>query len=159
MLSKIAAACAGLMATGVLAAAVPNDDAVRFGMRESVLDVSLSPDGTQIAFISPDAKGQGSTLYVQSLTPNSEATRVTSASGKPERLQSCNWVANTRLACRVYGVTRLEGRFTTWSRMIAVDADGRNAKLLSRRENSYTRGISLGGGASSTGCPIRTGRY
>jgi acetyl esterase/lipase len=125
------------------------DAAKAFGARPSVEDLSLSPDGMSVAIIAPTT-GQGSVVYIQGLAKG--ATRspkaILSASGKPERLGGCDWVSNQRLVCVIYGViasnTLLEP--VAFSRLIAVDTDGTRVKLLSTRNNAYTRGLQLGGG-------------
>jgi len=125
------------------------DAAKAFGARESVSDLSLSPDGMSVAYVSPTT-GQGSALYVYSLAKG--ATRssrpVTIASGKPERLGGCNWVSNDRLVCIVYGVVYASSVLepVQFTRQIAVNADGTNLKLLSTKNNDYTQGMQLGGG-------------
>jgi acetyl esterase/lipase len=124
------------------------DAAKAFGARESVSDLSLSPDGMSVAYVAP-ATGQGSVVYVHSLekgAPNSTRA-VIAASGKPERLGGCNWVSNQRLVCTIYGVVAsslLEP--VLFTRLIAVNTDGTNTKLLSTKNNEYTRGLQLGGG-------------
>lgn len=141
----MALACAGLLAGGHAPAATP-DEATRFGKRESVSGMSLSPDGTRIAFVAPSATGQGATLYVKGVEEGSPQSRVMTVSGKPERLDSCSWVAAERLICRIFTVTDAEDRLVTVSRLIAIDANGQNLKVVSARENFHSRGYALGGG-------------
>jgi len=132
-----------------LAPAEPVFDAAKaFGARESVSDLSLSPDGMSVAYVAPST-GQGSVLFVQSLAKG--ATRssrpVIAASGKPDRLSGCNWVSNQRLVCVVHGVVAsslLEPLHFT--RLIAVNTDGTHLKMLSTQNNYYTRGLQLSGG-------------
>lgn len=124
----------------------PTDAAALFGARPGVSDLTLSPDGMSIAWIAP-TKGPGSVAYTLALTGDAKPRVAAVASGKPERLQSCRWVSNERLVCTVVlarhdpilGVVRL-------SRVLAVNADGSNLKLLSKRDNQYTRGWQLFGG-------------
>jgi dipeptidyl aminopeptidase/acylaminoacyl peptidase len=140
---------------GLLLASVPGlalaefDAAKAFGARPSVADLSLSPDGMNVAFIAP-AAGQASVLYVQSLAKGASRTSkaVLGASGKPERLGRCNWVSNQRLVCQIYGVL-VSGSLLEpvhFTRLVAVNADGSKLKLLSTRTGSFTRGFELGGG-------------
>jgi dipeptidyl aminopeptidase/acylaminoacyl peptidase len=138
-----AAIIALVMLTG---AAAPPDMAAIFGAREGLTDLSLSPDGTKIAFVSP-AAGQGGALYTLGLEEGAQAKLVLRASGKPERLGGCNWVANERLVCSIYGVTMAVGELLPFTRQVAVDADGGNVKLLSTRDGLYSRGMQLGGGS------------
>jgi len=135
-------ACASLQAQN----ATSFDPAAAFGARESVLDVSLSPDGASVAYIAPDV-GRGSRLYTLGLAKGSTAKLALSSDGKPYRLEHCSWVSNTRLACLIYAV-HVDPQFgpMALSRMLAVDADGKNIQLLSTRQNAYSRGLQLGGG-------------
>jgi len=127
------------------AASEPPDMAARFGAREDVADLSLSPDGTKVAFIAP-GPGQGSALYAMGLEEGAKAQLILRTNGKPERLSGCHWVSVQRLACTIYGVVDGAGDLLPFSRMIAVDATGGNLKMLSKRENGYSRGLQLGGG-------------
>jgi dipeptidyl aminopeptidase/acylaminoacyl peptidase len=130
-------------------AETPFDAAAAFGARESVSDVRLSPDGTRVVFIVPTA-GQGSAAYVQALgTAEAAAARpVLSASGKPERLGDCRWASNSRLICIVYGVVNnAMYDVLPFTRLIAVNSDGSNVKLLSTTESEYTRGFLTYGGS------------
>jgi dipeptidyl aminopeptidase/acylaminoacyl peptidase len=58
-------------------------------------------------------------------------------------------VSNQRLVCTVYGViaASLLLEPVQFSRLIAVNIDGTKLQVLSTRENSFTRGIQLGGGS------------
>jgi acetyl esterase/lipase len=133
----------------LLSFAEPAFDAAKaFGARPSVEDISLSPDGTSIAIVAPTS-GQGSVVYVQSLAKGAAlgSKPILGASGKPERLGGCDWVSNQRLVCAVFGVVPsilLEPLHFT--RLVAVNIDGTQLKILSNTSNQYTRGFLLGGG-------------
>ena len=130
-----------------VAAEKPFDAAAAFGARPSVSDVSLSPDGASIAFISP-LKGSGSALYTLSLKEGAKIQLAMLANGNPVRLRACEWISNTRLTCTVYAVVdnKAIGELLPVTRLLAVDSDGGNQKLLSTQSNAYTRGFLLGGG-------------
>jgi acetyl esterase/lipase len=93
-----------------------------FGARPFVEDVSLSPDGKHIVYITPGAGAMTVAMVEDLATGDSRA--VTFADGKPLRLTGCNWSANDRLVCRLYGVTLLAGHANGWSRLVAVNLDG-----------------------------------
>jgi dipeptidyl aminopeptidase/acylaminoacyl peptidase len=133
----------------LFSSAEPAFDAARaFGARPSVEYVSLSPDGMSVAIVAPSS-GQGSVVYVQSLAKGASRTAkpILGATGKPERLGSCDWVSNQRLVCVIYGVVASSALLepVEFSRLIAVNSDGTKVKLLSTRTGSYTRGLNLGG--------------
>ncbi len=122
------------------------DAAAAFGARPSVETLSFSPDGMNVAYRVPKA-GQGSAIYVLGLTKGASPRLVAAAAGKPERLGGCGWVANDRLICHVYGVINASLYLMPFHRVFAVNADGTNMKMLSTRENSYSRGVAPGGGS------------
>src|ERR1700719_2319391 len=134
----------------LLSIAEPAFDAAKaFGARPRVEYVSLSPDGTSVAYVAPTT-GQGSVVYVQSLAKGASLASkpILGAAGKPERLGGCDWVSNQRLVCVVYGGVARNALLepVEVSRLIAVNTDGTKMQLLSTRDNSFSRGIQLGGG-------------
>jgi acetyl esterase/lipase len=131
------------------AAAPPADPAAVFGAREAIQQISLSPSGTRLAFIAP-GQGQSTYLYTVDAAGGGKPQLALSADGNPERLWSCGWVSDARLVCTVYIVTDnsgvLAGEVITATRLIAVDADGKNIKLLSRPTRPDDLYVSFGGG-------------
>ncbi len=123
------------------------DPAVAFGSRpsvSSVSSVSISPDGASIAFIAPSA-GQGANLFTMRLDADPRPRPALASDGAPFRLQGCEWISNPRLMCTIYGVEKvpaLNFELAPFTRLIAVDADGRNLKLVSTRQDEYARGLS-----------------
>jgi hypothetical protein len=81
------------------------DAAAAFGARPSVAHLRLSPDGRSVAYIAP-GEGQGSVAYTLSLDPGATPKVAMRASGKPERLVYCDWVANDRLVCDAYALIK-----------------------------------------------------
>jgi len=126
----------------------PFDAAAAFGARPSVMGVSLSPDGKRVAYMAP-AAGQGAVLYTVGLEKGAKPRAVTVANGKPDRFSSCGWVADDRLVCDIYGVSKMPSLLgvAPWSRLIAINANGTNLKLLSTEESGYNRWVQLFGGA------------
>jgi dipeptidyl aminopeptidase/acylaminoacyl peptidase len=131
----------------LIGAAPVEDPPAAFGAREGVLDIALSPSGGKLAFIAA-GPGRSTILYTGS-TAGGVAPRVAlTADGKPERLLRCGWVSEARLVCTVYFTvkTMVPGQPAGVSRVLAVDEDGRNIKLLSRRSTSDDEYAVLGGG-------------
>ena len=124
----------------------PADLAARFGAREGVEQISLSPDGRRIAWIEPFT-GQGAIVYTMGFAEGEAPRAAFRIGGNPERLQRCNWVSNERLVCTVFGVVRGPDELYVFSRIVAMDADGSNPQMLSRRESADARGLNLYGGA------------
>ncbi|HEX8381527.1 MAG TPA: S9 family peptidase [Allosphingosinicella sp.] len=131
----------------LVAAGTPADPPAAFGARESVLDVSLSPSGTKVAFISP-GPARSTLLYTVDVGSEAEPRLTLSADGKPERLSSCGWVNEQRLICEIYMVLEniVPGQPAGATRLVAINADGSNAKLLSRRGRSDDLYVALRGG-------------
>jgi acetyl esterase/lipase len=125
------------------------DAAAAFGARPSVFGMRLSPDGKSVSYLVP-AEGQGSMVKTLSLAPGATSRVALSADGKPERLWGCSWVSNDRLVCTVYGLFKepMPGgeKILSYSRIVAVNADGTNLRLLSRRDNPDARAVALAGG-------------
>lgn len=121
------------------------DVAAAFGAREAVEQISLSPDGTKLAFLAPTT-GQGSRIQVIDLAKGDQVTTALAASGDPERLGRCLWISTQRLACSVYGTIYDGLRTNYFNRIFAVNADGSGAKLLSTKQSQTANYISLAGG-------------
>jgi hypothetical protein len=129
--------------------AKPFDAAAAFGARPSITDMSLSPDGTSVVYVEPVA-GQGSVAYTLSLQPGAKEKVALLADGKPYRLEGCDWVSNDRLVCTIYGLTKpisgVGSGPVPFTRVVAVNADGKNLQSLSMQDSEFTHGIRLGGG-------------
>ena len=124
----------------------PFDAAAAFGARPSVAQVSLSPDGKSVAYLTPLA-GQGSAVFTLKLTKGAVPVRAAAVSGNPVRLGDCRWVSNERIVCVAYSVVDSTGfAHLTATRLFAVNADGSNERLLSNHEGVYAAGVSLYGG-------------
>jgi dipeptidyl aminopeptidase/acylaminoacyl peptidase len=114
------------------AAAASSDTlAVAFGARPAVSQVSLSPDGKRVAFVTP-LPGQGSALFVVGTSEGAEPKRVAVATGDPERLAACRWANTVRLVCLIYGQKAVADPIMApggaWGRpfesLVALSADG-----------------------------------
>lgn len=133
-----------LLTSSSLLAQAPNA-AEAFGKREGIEDISLSPDGTKVSYIEPTA-GQGNRLFAVDLANGGVAKAVMLASGDPERLSNCDWVSNERLVCQVYAVSEVAGERFSASRVVAVNSDGSNLRVLSKRQGNNADRFSFFGG-------------
>ncbi|MFN3725295.1 MAG: alpha/beta fold hydrolase [Allosphingosinicella sp.] len=109
------------------------DPAAAFGARESVQAIAMSPDGRHLAFAQPTA-GQGAALYVVDLEGGQPRAAVT-ANGTDQRLGGCEFVSNQRLVCTIWAVATYEGMLVPVSRLIAMNADGSNIRVLGERDS------------------------
>lgn len=139
-----ASAFVALTAAMPLGAAEP---AELFGARPGIAQISLSPRGDRVAFIAP-GEGQGTVLYTADVAGGKPPTRVFAADGKPERLQECEWVSDARLVCTLRMVLdqAIAGQVVDATRLIAVNADATNPKMLSRATRFDDQGVAFGGG-------------
>jgi hypothetical protein len=103
-----------------------------FGARETIEQMTISPDGRRIAYLMPDA-GRGTAVVVQAL--DGDPRIITRASGAPERLSWCRFVTNDRLVCRVRYMTSLDEQLLGVQRLFAIDADSGNLRQLGQRES------------------------
>ncbi|MGQ0558370.1 MAG: hypothetical protein ACT4OE_02105 [Sphingosinicella sp.] len=107
------------------------DAAAAFGARQNVESVSLSPDGRRIAYTIP-WRGQGSRLYTLEIG-STQPRAVVSVDGRDQRLWDCDWVSNARLVCTMFAITETTGRLMAATRLIALNADGSNVRMLGQR--------------------------
>jgi dipeptidyl aminopeptidase/acylaminoacyl peptidase len=121
------------------------DMAKAFGARDSVLGVSISPDGKTLAVIQP-TEGRGSVVSIVKVDGSSEFKPVLASSGSPDRLNGCGWASDTRLVCNIYMIGSVYGDKVGVSRMMAIDADGTGAKELTARQNGEALAFALSGG-------------
>jgi dienelactone hydrolase len=121
------------------------DLAAAFGKREYVRQISLSPDGTKVAMIQ-SVNDRGASLMIGDLVNGGEPKGIVSSSGDPDRLLNCGWSTNTRLICRIVMSDNYDGRRMNFYRIIAVDSDGKNIKLLSAQTNSRSLGVAQDSG-------------
>ena len=147
MFATASALALTLSAAPVAAQEPGGDAAARFGAREDVESISLSPDAKSVALIVPDAKGQGSALYTVPLGSDEMPKRILAATGDPERLRDCGWVSNDRLLCDVLLVKKDFRAPSVMSRLIAVDAAGGNLKVVSTRQGDNALAVAQFGGA------------
>lgn len=125
--------------------AATSDDAAAFGARENILQVSLSPDGSKVAFLTPGA-GQGVSLYVASVSGGAPARALTS-DGDPEKVSRCDWVSGTRLLCNLWMLIDSGSDILGYTRLFAVDENGSNPKIVSNRMTARTFGYAQNGGS------------
>ncbi len=133
--------CAAVSAAAEDAPAV----AARFGALEAVQQISLSPDGTKVAYVTPHPTA-GTVVYVADLTGTAPPKLAIASHGKDEQIYWCGWSNAARLVCKVHVVYNNAGQLLGFTRAYALDADGGNAVMLSPN-TSRAIGIVQNGGA------------
>lgn len=109
-------------------------DAIAFGTREAVWQMDLSPDGSKAVYVGA-GPARSSIVYVADLKSGANAP-VFRLSGTPESMQRCDFVSNTRLACRYYATTFVEGELIVAARTVSLGLDGKDVKDLGQRASS-----------------------
>jgi dipeptidyl aminopeptidase/acylaminoacyl peptidase len=111
--------------------------AVKFGARESVRDIGISPDGRQVVLVAPRPDG-GENAVVVSLA-NGAAVPILGAEGRTEQITDCQFVLETHLVCRIYLRKGAGRNVEAATRLVSVTADGSKMEQLTAqaRSNAY----------------------
>ena len=124
-----------LLASPVLAQDSNADAARNFGVRATVLDISLSPSGTKIAYIAAGPE-HSELVYVFDLAGDLKDRLVATNREKITDLDSCEWATETRLVCEVSGMANgPAGILLPFEWAFAVNDDGSNLADLSQRQS------------------------
>ena len=120
--------------------------ALAFGARESVLDISLSPSGNKIAYISggPD---HFEIVSVIDLGGDAKPRMILANREKDTDLDWCEWATDSRLLCQLSGMAQGQpGVLLPFDRMFALDDIGTNIIQISRNQSIFaTRALQDGG--------------
>lgn len=120
--------------------------AARFGARPSVLDISLSPSGQKVAYITTD-NATTELLYVVDLEGDGEPLLLTSLGEPDAEMTDCSWANDVWLVCEVLGIARIDGQTPIYyTRMLSLATDGSDANLLTSRTSINARGVQQDGG-------------
>lgn len=122
------------------------DTAGRFGSRASVLDISLSPSGTKVAFIGAGPE-HTEVINVIDLEGDAKIVPIVQNTEKIGDFDWCEWATETRLVCKVAGMGRAPGgTLVPFDRLLAVNDDGSGSKMLSERDSIGATGFNQFGG-------------
>lgn len=103
---------------------------------EAVQSISLSPDGTRIAYISPDWR-QGRGLWVVGTDEGAEPRRLLVSDGNPAHLSSCRWASDTHLVCLIFAREDIAGQIFGATTIISVAVESGEVTRLSNRRSPY----------------------
>jgi dipeptidyl aminopeptidase/acylaminoacyl peptidase len=101
-----------------------------FARGEFIADAAISPDGRYLAFLTTI---QGVRVaVVRDLSKETSPTIPVMSSATDFRffIQWCRWATDTRLLCSLRGTDHVRGIVEVLTRLAAVDADGKNLKVL-----------------------------
>jgi dipeptidyl aminopeptidase/acylaminoacyl peptidase len=119
--------------------------AEKFGARESVRDISISPEGSHIVLVAPRPDG-GESAVVVSLADGS-AVPVLGANGTTEQIVGCSYVIETHVVCELYLRKGTGLDVETGTRLVSVSADGKKMQQLTAEMRSTALWDSYSGGA------------
>lgn len=131
-LKLLAGAAWVLAGAGIAQAETLDPLAVKFGVRETVRSLSISPDGRKIVFVSPRADG-GENAVVYDLA-SGNAVPVLSSGGVTDHLYGCRFVLAERVVCTIGLRDGKERKIDMASRLASVSADGKDMKMLTARD-------------------------
>ncbi len=116
-----------LLAVGVEATPPP---IAAFARRESILGAAISPDGRYLALL--DTQKGVPIAAVKDLRSPAKPLQLVMSSHPDNHffISWCHWATNTRLLCGLRAPIHDVGYVYTATRLAAVDADGRNLKVL-----------------------------
>ncbi len=124
----------------------PEELAVAFGQLPALRDPRLSPDGQRAVMIVQHPKFDLPIAVVHDFS--AQTSRMVVASKKDEwDLTECMWANEERILCRFRGVDAVLGTSFATTRLVAVDADGSDLRVLmqSRLHSKAERDAKLGG--------------
>ncbi|WP_299192421.1 alpha/beta fold hydrolase [uncultured Erythrobacter sp.] len=112
-------------------AGTAEDIAMRFGIRSSVLDVSLSPNGTKLAWVAP-GPNHTEILKVIDLERDDGVQMIMSNTMIHADITKCDWVTNDRLLCKLSGVAeRRDDVLLGYDRLFSLNDDGSDVQVIS----------------------------
>lgn len=135
-LKRLVPLCAAFFVTITLngpAAAQNEDLAARFGSRGTVLNISLSPSGKQVAYIAP-AGPYEEMIYILDLEGDGIRRPIALDSNRNGFLTNCDWGSDEYLICNFRGTTDFGGAKIGFSRLLVVATDGSGVRVLSERD-------------------------
>ena len=121
--------------------------AAKYGYRGDILDISLSPSGNKLAYISADG-GHGEIVNVVEFDGDAvDIRRITGNDAQNGDITDCNWVTETRLVCQLWGIAEGGGGLLLpFSRTFAIDDDGSDLELISQRQSLRALSFRQDGG-------------
>jgi dipeptidyl aminopeptidase/acylaminoacyl peptidase len=128
-----------VMAQGV------DDLAAKFGARESVQSISISPDGSQLVLVAPRLKGGENAVVINLAT--SAMVPILSSEGGKEQISQCRFVTEKWVVCGVAKIASDGHGIRRLSRLMAISNDGKEIKSLSAKDASNAIVAPYFGGA------------
>lgn len=122
------------------------EDAARFAMRGSVLDVSLSPSGEWLAYIAPHGD-RGEALFVVNVSNGGAPKAVLANSENDTDLGPCDWANDNYLVCNAYVIRKDEGLLVGFDRTYSIEASTGKIVVLTPRTTTRSLRVAQDGGS------------
>ncbi|WP_336977500.1 alpha/beta hydrolase family protein [Altererythrobacter fulvus] len=141
----------GFMAVAAVVTCAPvgaetlEETAAAFGAVPSVLNLSLSPGGNKLAYISSGGHST-ETVNVVDFAAGGRPVQILNHADADSEISWCLWATDDRLVCRANFTTTFEGVLFTYSRLFALGDDGKNVIQLTSADSSKALGIQQDGG-------------
>ena len=119
--------------------------AAKFGALESVQNIRISPDGTKIIYISPDATDSRA-LYIVDIANGGVPKRIISQSAPGEPITWCAFATDVRIICQIRFVVKEAATLLGFSRLVALNSDGSGIAAIDTGATSRSLGIVQSGG-------------
>ncbi|XUU60307.1 alpha/beta hydrolase family protein [Erythrobacter sp. HA6-11] len=148
-----ALALAALPISSLSAQSEVDEVAAAFGTLQNVLDISLSPDGNKIAYISP-AGDSAEALVIIDLAGNAQPKPILRFVEDDQTLSGCDWATNDYMVCRIRVIRQEPGYLLGFSRMVSIKADGSDFNILTESNRVGALGrVQYGGGVVALDLP------
>src|SRR5207244_1225923 len=90
---------------------------------------------------------RGSALTIADFASGKPPRAIMTTPGGNQQLRWCKWVTDARLACSVYYIDSHTGTDLVFTRLVALNADGSDMKMLSNRTSERSLGYNQYGGS------------
>lgn len=120
--------------------------AAKFGAREAVEDISLSPNGQKLAIVAP-ASPLGDAVLVIDLAGDAKPHPVLAATNPGERVAYCLWPNDERVVCKLVKYDYSPGALTVFTRVFSIKSDASDLKMLTKEAGTNALGMLWNGGS------------
>jgi acetyl esterase/lipase len=100
-----------------------------FAARPAIEGVTISPDGRRLTIVRTEG-GRGVVVVRDWGSDSAAGQRIVLVEPGHARVGWCHWATNVRLLCSFWAMVKDGMRVYSGSRLVGVDADGRNQRVL-----------------------------
>lgn len=120
--------------------------AERFGSLGTVLDISISPSGQKLAFVTPGGPLED-LVYLIELGPDGVQRPIALDSNPNGFITHCEWANEEYLICNFRGTSDISRAFIGYNRLLVVSADGSGVRYLESSDDHRSMGYNQYGGS------------